>query len=179
MQNEIERLIELFASLPSIGKKTATRIALDLITNKKELIPNFINSLDDVAKNIKSCNICHNIDIINPCNICISDRNPKVLCIVESVADLWTIESSNIFTGKYHILGGSLSAIKGIGPDDLNLASLNKRLDGQTTGFFLSDLYQDKVQKISKLGYGLPLGSEIGYLDEGTLNAAFESRKAV
>ena len=195
MQNEIEKLIELFSSFPSIGKKTAARIVIDLITNKKSHIPNFINSFDNAYKAIKHCEICANIDVTSPCKICQDEKRANnVICVVENIEDLWAIENSNIYRGKYHVLGGTLSAVRGIGPEDLNITSLTKRLngeveeliiainsglDGQTTGYFLSDMYQDKVKKISKLGYGLPVGSEIGYLDEGTLGAAFDSRKAV
>ena len=192
IQDEIERLIALFSSFPTIGKKTATRIVLDIISNKQQTIPKFITALDDLKNNIKSCTICHNIDTTNPCKIC---SNPKrqndIICIVESIEDLWAIEKANIFNGTYHILGGVLSAVKGITPDELNILSLQKRLnsnikeiiiainsglDGQTTTYYLDDLLKDQVAKISKLGYGLPLGSELGYLDEGTINAAFVSR---
>lgn len=194
MHNDIERLIELFSGFPSIGRKTSTRIILDLISKKRQSIPNIITALDDLQKNIKTCKTCYNIDITDPCNICISEkRQENVICIVETIEDLWAIEKSNIFNGKYHVLGGVLSAVKGITPDNLNIASLTRRLndniideiilavssslDGQTTGYYLSDIFKDKVSKLTKLGYGLPLGSEIGYLDEGTLNAAFESRR--
>lgn len=193
MHNDIDRLIELFSAFPAIGKKTSTRIILDLISKKRQSIPNIINALNDLQNNIKTCNTCYNIDITDPCNICTSTkRQENVICIVENIEDLWAIEKSNIFNGKYHVLGGVLSAVKGITPENLNIASLERRLtqtideiiiavssslDGQTTGYYLSDLFKDKVSKLTKLGYGLPLGSEIGYLDEGTLNAAFESRR--
>ena len=192
IQDEIERLIELFSSFPTIGKKTATRIVLDIISNKQQSIPKFITALNDLQNNIKSCSICHNIDTTNPCRICSTPkRQNDVICIVESIEDLWAIEKGNIFNGTYHILGGVLSAVKGITPDELNIASLQKRLtgdikeviiainsnlDGQTTTYYLDDLLKNQVAKITKLGYGLPLGSELGYLDEGTINAAFASR---
>jgi len=194
MNNDIEKLIELFSGLPTIGRKTATRIVLDLVAKNKESLPNLARTLTDAYHSIKTCEICHNIDVHSPCSICTSEKKDKnVICVVENIEDLWVIEKSNIFNGTYHVLGGTLSAVKGIGPDDLNISSLEKRLnpnmeliiavssslDGQTTGLFLSDLFADKVAKITKLGYGIPLGSEIGYLDEGTLNAAFESRKIV
>ena len=194
MNNEVEGLISLFANLPTIGKKTATRIVLDLITKNRNLIPQFINSLDSTNNAIKTCRICHNIDSISPCNICTSaKRDPNIICIVENIEDLWVIEKANIFNGKYHILGGTLSAVKGMGPDNLNIVSLQKRLkqnleiilalssslDGQTTSLFLSDLISDKVTTITKLGYGLPMGAELGYLDEGTINAAFAARKSL
>ena len=190
---QIEKLISLFQSLPTIGKKTATKIVVDLLSKNKPLIDSFMLSLTDVKKNIKECSICHNISVINPCHICVAtNREDNLICIVESIEDLWVIENYNLFKGKYHVLGGALSAVQGVSPKDLNLFSLEKRLlkggideliiainaglDGQTTSLFISDLYQDKVAKITKLGYGLPLGSDIGYLDEGTINAAFQSR---
>ena len=194
MNNEIDNLIEVFASLPTIGRKTATRIVLDIISNKKDLIPSFIDRFHQVKENIKHCGICHNIDVCDPCNICVSEKRDKnSICVVENIEDLWAIENSNIYRGTYHVLGGVLSAVKGIGPDDLKINSLERRLenideliiglsaslDGQTTNIFLSDLFSDKVKTISKLGYGIPLGSEIGYLDEGTLNAAFQARKVI
>ena len=192
MNNEIESLIGLFSTLPTIGKKTATRIVLDLIAKNKDSIPKFVQSLNNTYKVIKSCAICNNIDSTSPCHICTSEKKDKnIICVVENIEDLWAIEKGNMFNGQYHILGGTLSAVKGVGPDDLNISSLTKRLnknleiilalssslDGQTTSLFLSDMLSDKVMKITKLGYGIPLGSEIGYLDEGTINAAFEARK--
>ncbi|MBT4878933.1 MAG: recombination protein RecR [Alphaproteobacteria bacterium] len=192
MNNEIESLIGLFSTLPTIGKKTATRIVLDLIAKNKDSIPKFVQSLNDTYQVIKSCEICNNIDSTSPCHICTSEKKDKnIICVVENIEDLWVIEKGNMFNGQYHILGGTLSAVKGVGPDDLNISSLTKRLnknleiilalssslDGQTTSLFLSDMLSDKVMKITKLGYGIPLGSEIGYLDEGTINAAFEARK--
>lgn len=196
MHNNIDELIELFSKFPSIGRKTSTRITLDLISKKRHLIPNIIDALNNLNNSIKTCQICHNIDVTDPCNICISTtRQKNIICLVENIEDLWAIEKGNIFTGTYHILGGVLSAVKGITPENLNIKSLEKRLsankideiilaigsslDGQTTGYYLSDILKNKVAKLTKLGYGLPLGSEIGYLDEGTLNAAFESRKYV
>ena len=194
MNNEIERLIDLFSSFPTIGKKTATRIIVDLISKNKNKMPVIANALNEAFSAIKNCEICNNIDVVSPCSICSSHkRNKEILCIVENIEDLWVIEKNNIFNGVYHVLGGVLSAVKGVGPDDLNLESLTVRLDGvneiiiavsssldgQTTALFLADMFADEVEKISKLGYGIPFGSEIGYLDEGTLNAAFQSRKIV
>ena len=179
-----------------MAKKTATRISLDILANKPHIIDNLLKSLSEAKQHIKICEICHNLDDISPCSICINPKKTlKQICVVESVEDLWVIDNSNFFTGKYHILGGTLSAVRGVGVADLNISSLQKRieaesidelviaigasLDGQTTSIYLSDLFEDKVEKITKLGYGIPLGSEIGYLDEGTLNAAFASRTSL
>ena len=193
MNNEIDQLIDLFTRFSSIGRKTATRIVLDLISKKQNLIPDFINNLTNLKEKIKICEVCGNVDTHNPCNICSSEqRNKKIICIVENIEDLWAIEKTNNFNGSYHILGGVLSAVKAITTEDLNLKSLEKRiqqeeieeiiiainasLDGQTTAFYLQDMFKDKVEKITKLAYGMPIGSEIGYLDEGTINAAFSAR---
>ncbi len=190
---EIEHLINYFNKLPTIGKKTATRIALHLLTKDKSLIDNLRYSLKDVQEKIVTCSICANIDVQTPCHICTSTkRDNEVICVVEQIEDLWVVENSGIFKGLYHILGDNLSAVKGVSPQDLNVNSLIKRLeegeikeliiavssnlDGQTTSLYLSDLLKNKVEKITKLGYGLPLGSELGYLDDGTINAAFQSR---
>ena len=190
---EIEHLINYFNKLPTIGKKTATRIVLHLLTKNKGLIDNLRHSLKDVQEKIVTCSICANIDVQTPCNICTSTkRDNEVICVVEQIEDLWVVENSGIFKGLYHILGDNLSAVKGVSPQDLNVNSLITRLeeggikeliiavssnlDGQTTSLYLSDLLKNKVEKITKLGYGLPLGSELGYLDDGTINAAFQSR---
>ena len=131
MNNEIERLIDLFSSFPTIGKKTATRIIVDLISKNKNKMPVIANALNEAFSAIKNCEICNNIDVVSPCSICSSHkRNKEILCIVENIEDLWVIEKNNIFNGVYHVLGGVLSAVKGVGPDDLNLESLTARLDG-------------------------------------------------
>ncbi len=192
--NEIDRLIGLFAELPTIGKKTASRIVLELLAKKKPLMHKLSEGLEQAAQAVKTCEICHNLDVTSPCGICSSEKRQKnIICIVENIEDLFAIEQGQNYNGTYHVLGGALSAVKGISPEDLNLDSLEKRInneqideliiavsasmEGQTTSFFLADLFKDKVKQISKLGYGLPLGGEIGYLDEGTINAAFEARK--
>ena len=193
MQNEIENLISIFSRLPSIGKRSATRIALHLLQKDKDLLIQFSTVFKEMAEAIKKCSECGNIDIVNPCNICAdAKREPGILCVVENIEDLWAINQKNIYRGKYHVLGGVLSAMHGCGPDDLNLNSLvnriereevtelilatNANMDGQTTAFYITDMLKDKNVKITKLANGIPLGSELEFLDEGTLNAAFSSR---
>lgn len=191
--SDITDLIEVFSTLPGVGKRSAARFVLSLL-KKQSNIENFIKSLDRVKNNVSKCHICNNLDNINPCSIC-SDpkRSTNILCIVEDIEDLWAIERSKVFNGKYHILGGVLSAVKGIAPDDLNLANLSDRistenieeviiatnptLDGQTTALFVTDIIKDKVKKISRLAHGIPLGSELDYIDEATLDAAFAARQ--
>lgn len=190
---EIEGLIEAFSKLPGIGKRSATRHVLHLLKHKDSQIAQFVTALKQVSEHVIKCEVCNNLDNSSPCQICQDQkRNNHIICIVEDIADLLAIERSNIYTGKYHILGGVLSAVKGISPDDLNLKSLlnrlekeeiteiiiatNPTLDGQTTALYIIDLIRNKNIKISKLAHGIPLGSELDYLDEATLDAAFSAR---
>lgn len=192
MEIDVQQLIDIFSKLPTIGKRSATRITLDLIKNNN-LLP-YAKIMESLAEKITSCEICHNIDVMSPCKICNdTKKSDNILCVVEEVEDLWAIEKGNVFNGKYHILGGTLSALKGKSPDDLHIDSLIKRIansnikeviiatnatmDGQTTAFYIMDLLRDKDIKISKLAHGIPLGGELGYLDDGTLNAAFNARQ--
>ena len=192
--SDIENLIEVFTKLPGIGRRSAARSVLYILKNRNTQIANFIDALKQVGDNVEECNICGNLDSHSPCGICInSERSDSLLCIVENIEDLWAIERSNVFKGKYHILGGVLSAVKGISPDDLNLNNLLKRfeekkitevilatnptLDGQTTALFITDIIKGKTEKISKLANGIPLGSELDYIDDATLDAAFSARQ--
>lgn len=192
--SDIENLIDVFTNLPGIGKRSAARFTLHILKNRHTQIANFIDALKQVGDNVKECNICGNLDSTSPCHICQDPkRSTSLLCIIENVEDLWAIERSNAFKGKYHILGGVLSAVKGIAPDDLNLNTLLRRieehevtevilatnptLDGQTTALFITNIIKDKVEKISQLAHGIPLGSELDYIDEATLDAAFSARR--
>lgn len=196
MNNELDRLIALIAKLPSIGKRSAKRIALNLLKNKDTLMPQLAASLQEVSENIKKCKNCGNYDVTEICKICQDeDRDSKTACVVENVEDLWAIERGNIYKGLYHVLGGTLSAIDGIGPDDLNLNSLeekisegkiseviiatNATIDGQTTAHFIANKIKDSGVKISRLAFGIPLGGELDYLDEGTLLTALETRREI
>jgi len=161
------------------------------------MIP-LINNLQKTLENTKSCSVCSNYDTIDPCSICTDGKRDKsILCVVEDVSDLWAFEKDKIFAGKYHVLGGSLSALEGIKPSDLNIESLvdriieddaineviiatNATVDGQTTAFYINERILEVSQvKITRLAYGIPVGGELDYLDEGTLSASLNSRKSI
>lgn len=195
MNNKIiNDLIKIFSKLPSLGPRSAKRIVLHLLNNKENVMQPLILTMQDGYDKIKKCPICGNLTTENICEIC-SDttRNNEILCIVENVADLWAIESTMIYKGQYHILGGNLSASEGRGPEDLNIESLieklknnknikeviiatNPTIEGQTTAFYIADLLKDFNIKITKPAYGIPLGSEFNYLDESTLDIAFKNK---
>ena len=190
--SSLVELIGLFSKLPSLGSRSARRVVLHLL-KKKTLIPKLIESLNDVQSNVKFCSICGNIDIIDPCNICMNEKRKKDrICIIEDVVDLWAIEKSNAFNGQYHILGGVLSAIDGIGPEDLNISSLferikkgnvkevimatNSTVEGQITAHYIADQCKNLNILITRLAQGMPMGSELEILDYNTLSTAFKSR---
>ncbi|GMO57547.1 MAG: recombination mediator RecR [Rickettsiales bacterium] len=196
MSNQIRivnDLIRFFSKLPSLGTRSANRIVLHLLNKKEQLLLPLISLLDDVYKNIHHCRICGNLTTDKTCSICNDKTRDNIICIVETVADLWNIENSGIYTGLYHILGGNLSANDGRTPQDLNFDSLierikndgideviiatNPTLEGQTTAFYISDLLKDVNVKITKPAYGIPLGSELNFLDESTLDIAFKNKK--
>ncbi len=191
---EIEKLIKQVAKLPSLGSRSARRIVLQLIKKKENLLLPLIDSLNDVATNIQTCEICGNFDTVSPCSICQSEnRDAGILCVVQDVADLWAMERVSLFKGKYHVLGGVLSAMEGIGPEDLNIEPLLKRIeadavkevilalpatiDGQITAHYLSSKLKGSEVKISTLAQGIPMGAELDYMDEGTIQLALNSRK--
>lgn len=193
---EIEKLVKLIAKLPSLGSRSARRITLQLLKKKDTLLLPLIQSLTDVAENIKTCEICGNYDTQNPCSICSSlDRDDEVICVVQDVADLWAMERVSFFKGKYHILGGILSAIDGVTAEDLNIDNLEKRIanenitevilalpatvDGQITSHYLLSRFKDYNVKITTLAQGIPMGGELDYMDEGTIQLALNSRKSL
>lgn len=194
--NEIEKLIKQIAKLPSLGTRSARRIVLQLIKKKENLLLPLIESMNEVAANIRTCEICGNFDTVSPCPICASEkRDGALICVVQDVADLWAMERVSMFKGKYHVLGGVLSAMEGIGPEDLNIESLIQRIekdgakevilalpatiDGQITSHYLSSRLKDSGVKISTLAQGIPMGAELDYMDEGTIQLALNSRKAL
>lgn len=194
--NEIEKLIKQIAKLPSLGTRSARRIVLQLIKKKENLLLPLIESMNEVAANIRTCEICGNFDTVSPCPICTSEkRDGALICVVQDVADLWAMERVSMFKGKYHVLGGMLSAMEGIGPEDLNIESLIQRIekdgakevilalpatiDGQITSHYLSSRLKDSGVKISTLAQGIPMGAELDYMDEGTIQLALNSRKAL
>lgn len=192
--NHIEQLIKIIAKLPSLGTRSARRIVLHLLKKKETIIPQLIKSLEDVSENIKVCEICGNYDTTNPCSICASaSREDKLLCVVQDISDLWALERGGLYKGKYHILGGVLSAIEGITPDDLNIDKLLDRIDregiceiilalpatvdGQITMHYISSLFKDKDIRVSTLAQGIPVGAELDYMDDGTIKLALDLRK--
>jgi recombination protein RecR len=191
--SEIERLIQLLAKLPGLGPRSARRAALALLKKRDTLLEPLAEAMLEAARAIKPCEICGNLDTASPCAICAdSRRDGHVLCVVEDVADLWALERAGVFRGRYHVLGGALSALDGVTPEKLNVQSLvararqgvdevilamNATVEGQTTAHYLLDLLTGV--KVTRLAHGVPVGGELDYLDEGTLSAAFKARRAL
>lgn len=193
-QNDIERLIQLLARLPGMGPRSARRAALHLIKKREALMLPLGSAIQRAADNIRTCSSCGNLDTSDPCAICDDPkRDPSVICVVEEVGDLWALERSGAFKGRYHVVGGTLSALDGRGPEQLNIASLRGRVaegpvteiilalgatvDGQTTGHYIAETLADSGVKISRLAHGVPVGGELDYLDDGTLTAALQARR--
>jgi len=193
----IERLINDISKLPGLGRRSAQRIALYLLKNKaKGLLP-LINTLNESNNKIIECNSCGNIDLANPCNICTNaKRDQHTICIVEDVSDLWTFERIGFYKGLYHVLGGSLSAVNGIGIEELAInnflsriksmqikeviLALSTTMEGQTTTHVIADKMKSLNDlTITRLAQGIPIGGEVHYLDENTLSTAFQSRKEI
>jgi len=193
----IEKLITDISKLPGLGRRSAQRIALYLLKNKDRSLLPLIQTLDSSHKLISECSNCGNVDMINPCNICLnSNRDKESICIIEDVSDLWTFERIGFYRGLYHVLGGSLSAINGIGTEELTITKLLKRIEenkitevilalsttieGQTTTHVIADKLESfEDLTVTRLAQGIPIGGEVHYLDENTLNAAFQSRKKI
>lgn len=190
---EIERLIHLLSRLPGLGPRSARRAALHLVKRREELMEPLAAAIADAHEKIAECTTCGNIDTRDPCTVCADpSRDPSILVVVENVADLWALERAGVVSGKYHVLGGTLSPLDGIGPEQLNLSgiierargssvkevvlALNATVDGQTTAHYITDLLRDTGVKVTRLAYGVPVGGELDYLDEGTLSAAIRSR---
>ena len=190
---EIERLIQLLARLPGLGPRSARRAALHLIRKREELLAPLASAMQVAHERIVCCPACGNIDTSDPCSICRDmRRDPTVLIVVETVADLWALERAGALRARYHVLGGALSPLDGIGPKDLNLATLvqrvaqgevrevilavNATVDGQTTAHYVTDLLSHLHIKTTRLANGVPVGGELDYLDEGTLSAAIRQR---
>lgn len=192
--SDIEKLTKTISKLPALGTRSARRIVLQLLKKKNEQLLPLIEALQNVADNIKTCKICGNYDTSEICSICSSsDREFKTVCIVQDVADLWAMERVGFYKGLYHILGGVLSAIDGVTPDDLNIDSLFSRLetgvfeevilalpatvDGQITTHYLLNKLKDFNIKVTTLAQGIPVGAELDYMDDGTIQMALTSRK--
>jgi recombination protein RecR len=191
---EIERLIQLLARLPGLGPRSARRAVLHLLKKKDVLLVPLAATLKEVGENVHACSICGNLDSRDPCAICTdSRRDETLLCVVESVADLWALERASVFRGRYHVLGGTLSALDGVGPADLNVDGLigrvqggkvreviiatNATVEGQTTAHYITDRLAALNVQISRLAHGVPVGGELDYLDDGTLGAALKARR--
>jgi recombination protein RecR len=193
---EIEHLIKLLSRLPGFGPRSARRGVLHLLKNRESLMQPLSQALGRAAEIIEECPQCHNLDTVSPCSICANKgRDISTLCIVEDISDLWAIEKTGSFRGYYHVLGGTLSALDGIGPEDLSIphllqrakdpcvkeviVALNATIDGQTTAHYLSDCLQSSGVTTTQLAHGVPIGGQIDYMDDGTLSTALKSRKAV
>ena len=194
--DDIKILISVIAKLPGLGPRSATRVALSLIKQRETLMIPLSKAIDNALNSIKTCEICGNLDTINPCNLCCDEKRDKsVICVVEDVADLWALERSSVFKGIYHVLGGTLSALDGVGPDDLNIPKLGQRatesyvtevivatnatVEGQITAHYIAERLRNSGVSISGLAHGIPIGGELDYLDDGTLAASLKSRHII
>ena len=190
---EIERLIQLLARLPGLGPRSARRVALHLIRKREELLGPLADAMQVARERIVVCSECGNVDTIDPCTICRDTaRDRGTIIVVETVADLWALERAGAMRARYHVLGGTLSPLDGVGPDDLNIAALVRRVgengvkevilavnatvDGQTTAHYITDVLSHADVKITRLAHGVPVGGELEYLDDGTLSAALRQR---
>ena len=194
--SSLGELINLFAKLPSLGPRSARRIVLHILKNKDMMVPLIISTMERVKSELVFCQTCGNVVLENPCLICKNvKRNNGKICVVEEIGDLWAIEKSNAFDGKYHVLGGVLSAMEGVGPNELNISSLLSRLkntrineliiatnattEGQITGQYIADQCSSFEVLITKLAQGMPIGGELDLLDYNTMSTAFTSRLEV
>ena len=193
---EIERLIQLLGRLPGLGPRSARRVALHLLKKREVLMQPLSAALADAARAIRSCTSCGNLDTVDPCSICADPRRDAgLICVVEDIGDLWAMERAKIFNGRYHVLGGTLSALDGIGPDELNIGSLLRRVkesgvreiivatnatvDGQTTAHYLAERLAGSAVPVTRLAHGVPVGGELDWLDDGTLATALKARRAL
>ncbi len=193
---EIDRLIQLLGKVPGLGPRSARRSVLMMLKKKDTMMYPLAESLAKVADLVEECQICSNMDTRNPCHVCEDvRRDTSVICVVEEVADLWALDRSETFRGLYHVLGGTLSALDGIGPEDLQIPglvdrvsdgtvsevilALNATVDGQTTSHYLAEKLEDYNIKVTALAHGVPVGGELDYLDDGTLAAALRARSEV
>jgi recombination protein RecR len=190
---EIERLIQLLARLPGLGPRSARRAALFLIKKREQVMGPLAAALQTALEKIVVCRVCGNVDSQNPCTVCTDERrDPSMIVVVTDVADLWALERAGAINARYHVLGGTLSPLDGIGPQDLTIdalvarahdervqeiiVALNATVDGQTTAHYITDLLHDAGVRVTRLAHGVPVGGELDYLDEGTVVAAIRSR---
>jgi recombination protein RecR len=193
---EIERLIQLLAKLPGLGPRSARRAALNMLKRRDAVMIPLAEAIGAAAAAIRTCAVCGNLDTQDPCSLC-NDvrRDPHIICVVEEVADLWALERSGAFHGRYHVLGGVLSPFAGIGPQDLTIdglaarardpavreviLALNATVEGQTTAHFITERLAGTDIAITHLAHGVPMGGELDYLDDGTLTAALRARRSL
>ena len=193
---EIEALTTALARLPGLGPRSARRAVLHLLKKREAALGPLLNALMAVEERLSTCSICGNIDTTNPCGVCADPRrDSRALCVVEEVADLWALDRSRLFPGRFHVLGGKLSALEGVRPEDLAIDSLVRRiaeggidevvlamnatLEGQTTAHYIAERIERFPVRITQLAHGLPVGGELDYLDEGTLAQALRARRPV
>jgi recombination protein RecR len=192
--SDLDSLIQLLSKLPGLGPRSARRAALHLVKRKESLMQPLADAMRAAAERIRACSVCGNLDTQDPCELCRDPRRDQsVLCVVEDVADLWAIERTAAFRGRYHVLGGTLSALEGIGPEDLRIdtliarasagevkeliLALNATVEGQTTAHYVTDRLEGSGVSVTRLAHGVPVGGELDYLDEGTLSAALAQRR--
>ncbi|MFD1612644.1 recombination mediator RecR [Sphingomonas tabacisoli] len=193
---EIETLTQALARLPGLGPRSARRAVLHLLKKRETALAPLLRALEAVNERLATCGICGNVDTTNPCGICADPRrDARSLCVVEDVPDLWALDRSRLFPGKYHVLGGRLSALEGVRPEDLRIDSLvsriaaggidevvlamNATLEGQTTAHYIAERIERFPVRLTQLAHGLPVGGELDYLDEGTLAQALRARRPV
>ena len=192
--SELDTLIQLLARLPGLGPRSARRAALFLIKRKEQVMEPLAAALGAAASAVRTCSTCGNLDTTEPCAICRDpERDGHAICVVEDLADLWALERTGAFRGRYHVLGGTLSALDGVGPDELNITrliarlgpgielilALNATVEGQTTAHYVADRAAGTGARVSRLAQGVPIGGELDYLDEGTLTAALKARREI
>jgi recombination protein RecR len=192
----LEELIQLLAKLPGLGPRSARRAALHLLKQRETLMPRLAAMLATAAREVRQCPVCGNLDTVEPCWICADpERDGGLICVVEEVDDLWALERSGLFKGRYHVLGGALSALEGRGPEDLGVDRLLRRIerdrvaevilatsatvDGQTTAHYIAERLGASGPMVTRLAHGVPIGGELNYLDDGTLGAALRARRPI
>ncbi|MCA3255424.1 MAG: recombination protein RecR [Alphaproteobacteria bacterium] len=193
---EIDALTQALARLPGLGPRSARRAVLHLLKRRETALAPLVRALQAVEASMATCHVCGNVDTRDPCGVCTdARRDPALLCVVEEVADLWALDRARLFPGRYHVLGGRLSALDGVRPEDLNIDGLvsrvaaggveevvlamNATLEGQTTMHYVAERLEGMGVRISQLAHGMPVGGELDYLDEGTLAQALRARRPV
>jgi recombination protein RecR len=193
---EIEALVQALSRLPGLGPRSARRAVLHLLRKREVAMAPLLRALEAVNERLSTCAICGNVDTTDPCSICTDQRrDARMLCVVEEVADLWALDRSRLFPGRYHVLGGRLSALEGVRPEDLSIdrlvqriadggidevvLAMNATLEGQTTAHYIADRIADYPVRLTQLAHGLPVGGELDYLDEGTLAQALRARRPI